>query len=81
MAIGGRHVMTGERMATILAFRRVELRRQGGDTAGAVSCEVIIFPGIRYERWNDVRHDDAQQAAVAKKPSARQRRDVLELAE
>lgn len=71
--------MTGERMATILAFRKVELRRQGGDTAGAVSCEVIIFPGIRYERWSDVGGDDP--AAVAKKPSARQRRDVLELAE
>ena len=73
--------MTGERMATILAFRRVELRRQGGDTAGAVSCKVIIFPGIRYERWSNVGGDDAPQAPVAKKPSARQRRDVLELAE
>jgi len=46
-----------------------------------VSCEVIIFPGIRYERWSDVGGDDAQPAALAKKPSARQRRDVLELAE
>ena len=72
--------MTGERMATILAFRKVELRRLSCDTAGAVSCEVIIFPGIRYERWNNVGDDDAQ-LAVAKKPSARQRRDVLELAE
>jgi hypothetical protein len=73
--------MTGERMATILAFRKVELRRQGGDTAGAVSCEVIIFPGIRYERWNDVGDADAQRAALAEKPAARRRRDVLELAE
>jgi hypothetical protein len=73
--------MTGERMATILAFRKVELRRHSGDTAGAVSCEVIIFPGIRYERWGDVGGGDAQPAAVSKKPSARQRRDVLELAE
>jgi hypothetical protein len=68
-------------MATILTFRKLELRRhESGDTAGAVSCEVIIFPGIRYERWNNVGDDDAQ-LAVAKKPSARQRRDVLELAE
>jgi hypothetical protein len=68
-------------MATILTFRKVELRRQSGDTAGAVSCEVIIFPGIRYERWNEVRDDDEQAASVAKAPSVRQRRDVLELAE
>jgi ribosomal protein L5 len=68
-------------MATILTFRKVELRRQSGDTAGAVSCEVIIFPGIRYERWSEVRDDDAQVVSVAKAPSVRQRRDVLELAE
>jgi hypothetical protein len=65
-------------MATILTFRKVELQRQGCDTAGAVSCEVIIFPGIRYERWNEVRDEDAQ-TAVAK--VRRQTRDVLELAE
>jgi|GEM_PF-2088658 hypothetical protein len=68
-------------MATILTFRKVEWRRQSGDTAGAVSCEVIIFPGIRYERWNEVGDDEPQAASVTKTPSARQRRDVLELAE
>jgi ribosomal protein L5 len=57
----------------------MELRRQGGDTAGAVSCEVIIFPGIRYEHWGEVGGDEPQAATVA--PAARQRRDVLELAE
>lgn len=68
-------------MATILTFRKVELRRQSGDIVGAVSCEVIIFPGIRYERWGEVRDEDALAASVAKAPSVRQRRDVLELAE
>jgi hypothetical protein len=68
-------------MATILTFRKLELRRQSGDTAGAVSCEVIIFPGIRYERWSDVRDEDQQAASVAKARSTRQQRDVLELAE
>ena len=65
-------------MATILTFRKVELQRQSGDTAGAVSCEVIIFPGIRYERRSEVR-DEGAQTAVAK--VRRQARDVLELAE
>ncbi len=68
-------------MATILTFRKLELRRQGGDTAGAVSCEVIIFPGIRYERWGEVRDEDQQAASVAQARSMRQQRDVLELAE
>ena len=68
-------------MATILTFRRLELRRPSGDTAGAVSCEVIIFPGIRYERWSDARGEDAQIPSVANVPPTRQRRDVLELAE
>ncbi len=67
-------------MATILTFRKLELRRQSGDTTGAVSCEVIIFPGIRYERWGEGR-DDEQAASVAQAASLRRRRDVLELAE
>ena len=70
-------------MATILTFRKLELRRhESGDTAGAVSCEVIIFPGIRYERWNEVRDEIAHAATPASQASAvRLRRDVLELAE
>jgi hypothetical protein len=69
-------------MAQILTFRKGELRRQENDgTAGAVPCEVIIFPGIRYERWGEVRDEGAQAASAANAPSARQRRDVLELAE
>ena len=71
-------MLRGSHMATILTFRKVELQRLSGDTAGAVSCEVIIFPGIRYERWSEVRNEDAP-AAVAK--VRRQARDVLELAE
>jgi len=68
-------------MATILAFRKVELRRQESGTTGVVSCEVIIFPGIRYERWSGVRGESEQAASVAKTTSPRQLRDVLELAE
>ena len=72
----------GSCMATILTFRKLELRRhESGDTAGAVSCEVIIFPGIRYERWGEVRDEDQQAASVAQARSTRQQRDVLELAE
>jgi hypothetical protein len=69
-------------MATILTFRKLELRRQeSGDTAGAVSCEVIIFPGIRYERWSEMRDEAAQAAPATPLSTLRQRRDVLELAE
>jgi hypothetical protein len=69
-------------MATILTFRKLELRRhESGDTAGAVSCEVIIFPGIRYERWNEMRDEAAQAAPASQASAVRLRRDVLELAE
>ena len=68
-------------MATILTFRNLELRRHESDTAGAVSCEVILFPGIRYERWNEVRDEVAQSAPASQASPVRQRRDVLELAE
>jgi len=40
-------------MATIVEFRpksgRREQRRANGENTG----EVVLFPGIRYERWSD----------------------------
>jgi hypothetical protein len=66
-------------MAKILAFRPVELRHQdsAGEARDASLAEVILFPGVRYERWND--------ATATGDGSARSKngheRDILELAE
>lgn len=65
----------GQHMAQILSFRTPELRngrnasRQQGDSA-----QVILFPGIRYERWadRDQSPNGDQRAAT---------RDVIELAD
>ena len=64
-------------MAQILSFRTPEYRSSDsvGMTAG-VSAEVIIFPGVRYERGKEAH-------AVSSAPADERRtgRDVLELAE
>lgn len=67
----------GKRMAQILSFRTPEFR--AGDNTAAIaggSAEVIIFPGVRYERWEEAH-------AVTSVPADERltRRDVLELAE
>ncbi|MBC7832738.1 MAG: hypothetical protein H7Y62_12045 [Hyphomicrobium sp.] len=64
-------------MAQILSFRTPEFRSCDGVgiTAG-VSAEVIIFPGVRYERWKE-----AHAVTSAPADERRTRRDVLELAE
>lgn len=68
-------------MATILNFRSAEFRtgvgtsRREGDSA-----EVILFPGIRYERWKETGMG-APTAAAAAKDACRTSRDVLELAD
>lgn len=64
-------------MAQILRFSAPEYRntvpsqRVGGDE----TAEVIIFPGVRYERWTEL-HDDQTSRCGRQKE-----RDVLELAE
>ena len=63
----------GTRMAQILSFRTPELRGTG--TAGrreGSSAEVILFPGVRYERWAD---RDAPPSSDAHSVT----RDVIEL--
>lgn len=63
----------GRIMATILAFRHEHrvgaIRREGTGTA----AEIVFFPGVRYERW-----DDAPPPPVKSKKRAR-RRDKIEL--
>jgi hypothetical protein len=64
-------------MAQILSFRTPEFRSsEGSGPRIGVSAEVIIFPGIRYEHWDE-------KNAVTNETSDERRssRDVLELAE
>jgi hypothetical protein len=66
-------------MAKILTFRPAGTRRdEGGFTSADASAEVIVFPGIRYERWGDA---EGAPASPAKKQSRDRQRDILELAE
>ncbi|MEZ5855793.1 MAG: hypothetical protein R3D67_13995 [Hyphomicrobiaceae bacterium] len=58
-------------MATILEFHRHhdEERRKTAPRSPS-SAEIIIFPGIRYERWEEAR-------AVGERASSGIKRDVL----
>ena len=56
-------------MATIVEFRAA--RRQPQLVDKSKSAEVVLFPGVRYERWGD-------SAASARSLRSR---DTLELAE
>lgn len=58
-------------MATILDFRPSG-SRSGAENAGAARapCEIVIFPGVRYERW------EAASMPVSAKPRSRPRRSV-----
>lgn len=44
---------TGDQMASILEFRQPELqpRHVTAKSEGAVSADIVLFPGVRYERW------------------------------
>jgi len=65
----------GQRMAQILNFRTQELR--SGEAMGRrqdQSAEVIVFPGVRYERC-------AERDAASNGGERAVTRDVLELAD
>ncbi len=89
MASGGNsgcHVtearVTGEHMAKILEFHCRENEGEGAPTAGheGVSAEVIVFPGVRYERCGEPDGEDAEPGADDKRVEASER-DRLELAD
>lgn len=62
-------------MASILEFRQPALQcRQGtGKTAGAASADIVLFPGVRYERWTE------GQPQPTKPRQRARRRDHLDL--
>ncbi len=76
-------------MAKILTFHPGEMRRDdsgcvSGATSAEASAEVIVFPGVRYERWDDGREARGEARSPldgASKKRNGQERDVLELAE
>lgn len=62
-------------MAQILSFRTPEFR--SGSNASRheeQSAEVILFPGVRYERW-------AESGSASAHDDRRSHRDVIELAD
>jgi hypothetical protein len=67
-------------MAKILTFRTAERRDDESACEGA-SAQVIVFPGVRYEHWEQSGEASGAAAPATAKPSHDRRRDVLELAE
>jgi hypothetical protein len=63
------------KMASILKFvaatRRDCATVDGGDGKSR-QCEIVIFPGVRYERWND---GDDKPVAPSSKRRRRRRGD------
>lgn len=58
-------------MATILEFQRGTRKAKADGAAGARrDGEVVLFPGVRYERWSD---------APARERGAGRRHDHLEI--
>ena len=60
-------------MAVILKFGTPVGRRQALLTSavpGTVACEIIPFPGVRYERWTD----DEKHTVPQKKRAKRKKR-------
>lgn len=70
-------------MAKILTFRPAELRRceSASIARERASAQVIVFPGVRYERWSQSDDTGPRSECETKKQTRDQRRDVLELAE
>lgn len=66
-------------MATILTFRPAALERDDSTAHAKASAEVIVFPGVRYERWDDA--DGAERTKSSKSKRTQAHRDVLELVE
>ena len=63
-------------MATILKFPKLEQSAvsstSGQQTPARATCEIVMFPGVRYERWDE-------QPVKAKRKSRQKPRDRLEI--
>jgi hypothetical protein len=74
--------MGHSKMANIVDFRRVDppVRGEQARAVGAV-CEIIIFPGVRYERWDVAPPPREQLDAASCVAHARKRRSKKRVAE
>lgn len=62
-------------MASILEFRQpaIGVRRESAVRAAGRSADIVLFPGVRYERWGDGSSEPAKPRRRAR------RRDHLDL--
>ena len=67
-------------MATIVNFKPAD-PTVARDHARAqnMACEIILFPGVRYERWVDIPEASVKKSSVARKSRAKKRK--LEMAD
>lgn len=72
--------VTGEHMAKILEFhcREIQSERAPTEAHAGISAEVIVFPGVRYERWGE---PDGEDVEAENEHAKATERDRLELAE
>ena len=70
-----RYLLPGDRMANILEFRAAASKLADCSDRTSVGCsaEIVLFPGVRYER-----HEDPPPAPKPRN-KARRRRDTLTL--
>lgn len=65
-------------MATILSFRAAERgSSMKAQHASLIGCEIVLFPGVRYE-YHAPKHEPDFDTAKPKRKTAR-KRDKLEL--
>lgn len=61
-------------MATIHILRPTSELRQSAPRELAASAEIVLFPGVRYERWTEPKHAEAKSK---KKRRSRVKRDRM----
>lgn len=66
-------------MATIFYLNTTDAGSRVVRSEASVACEIILFPGVRYERWVDQQPVPAQRESAQKKPRMKKRR--MELAD
>jgi hypothetical protein len=59
---------------TFVARSREATHTASSKTGKAQTCEIVLFPGVRYERWSDESEKPAPQKKRAKKRKRVQRK-------